>query len=198
MEIKAQANYIRIAPRKMRLVADIVRGLDFGAAQKKLAVIDKRASRPILKLLNSALANATHNLELKMDNLFIREILVNEGPTIHRWMPRAHGSASPIRKRSSMISVILAEKVPTDKTAKKKKKGKIETVKLDHKIGKHEVAEALETDAETKGKKAEDDKKSEIHDLRRIGGNRNLREHEHKAMKQKGFFKKMFRRKSGE
>ncbi|MBL7058133.1 50S ribosomal protein L22 [Patescibacteria group bacterium] len=109
MKITANANGIRISPRKVRLVADLVRGLKTDAALNQLNYCGKKAGRPIFKLISSAIANATHNYNLDENNLIINEIRVDKGNTIKRWMPRAHGRATPIRKMMSNISLVLQE-----------------------------------------------------------------------------------------
>ena len=110
-EIKAELNYFRVAPRKVRLLADLIRGKMVSRAIQELEFTPKGSSLAIIKLLKSAVANAKHNFRLDSgDDLYIKEIMVNEGPTLKRFMPRARGSASPIRKRTSHIKVILSEK----------------------------------------------------------------------------------------
>jgi len=107
IKILAKAKYIHISPKKIRLVIDVIRGMDVDEAKDQLKFIQKRACQSILKLLNSAIANAKHNFDLKKENLYIKEITVNQGPTNDRWMPRAFGRAAPIRKRTSHITIIL-------------------------------------------------------------------------------------------
>lgn len=120
MEIKAKAKFIRTSPRKIRLVVDLIRGLNVKEAEAQLNFSKKKASETVLKLLRSVVANAENNFELKKDNLFVKSITVDEGPTLRRWRPRAHGRAATIRKRSSHIKIELAEKNLTvnDKTKK--------------------------------------------------------------------------------
>ncbi|MBI2023121.1 50S ribosomal protein L22 [Candidatus Giovannonibacteria bacterium] len=107
MEIKAQLNYLRIAPRKVRVVADTIRGKMVGEAETALKFLERGAKTPIKKLLNSAVANARHNFSAERDKLFVKSIRVDKGPTLKRFMPRARGSASPINKRTSHITIIL-------------------------------------------------------------------------------------------
>lgn len=110
MEAKAIAKTVRIAPRKARLVADLVRGKSVVDAVVILANTTKAASPLIDKVVKSAAANAINNHSMNEENLYIKEILINEGPTLKRFRPRAKGSASPILKRTSHISVTVAEK----------------------------------------------------------------------------------------
>ena len=118
MEVKAKARNIRMSPRKVRLVIDVVRGLDVQQAQAQLEFMNKAAARPVLKLINSAVANAEHNNKLKSGNLFVKTITADGGPTLYRWKPRARGRAAPIRKRTTHITVVLDEK-DKPKTEKK-------------------------------------------------------------------------------
>lgn len=94
--VKAELKNYRQSPRKVRMVVDVVRGKKVKEALNILTVTTKRSSLPIKKLVESAIANAKHNFNLEAENLFIKEISVNEGVTAHRWMPRARGSAAPI------------------------------------------------------------------------------------------------------
>lgn|SRR5690554_1511592 len=110
MQAKATAKQVRIAPRKARLVIDLIRGKDVGEAVAILRHKERSASPVIEKVLNSAVANAEHNYEMDTDNLVISEAYVNEGVTLKRFRPRAQGRASQINKRTSHITVVLTEK----------------------------------------------------------------------------------------
>lgn len=110
MKVVATAQLIRIAPRKVRLVIDVVRGKSTEEALRILKFVNKRASLPVEKLIRSAMANAEHNFKLDKKNLVITSITANEGPTLKRFKPRAFGRAAVIRKRSSHISVVLEDK----------------------------------------------------------------------------------------
>ena len=105
--MKATARYVRIAPRKARLVADAVRGKSIPDALSILAFTNKRAAKIVGDVVNSAASNADHNDDANPDELFVREIRVDEGPTIKRYRARAMGRATMIRKRTSHISVVL-------------------------------------------------------------------------------------------
>jgi len=109
MEVKACLNRLRISPRKVRLVADLARGMNINEARERLEFLNKKSTKPILKLINSAVANAKNNFNLNEDNLYISEIFVNEGPILKRWRPRAMGRAARINKRTSRVMVILSE-----------------------------------------------------------------------------------------
>lgn len=105
--VRASAKYVRIAPRKVRLVADQVRGLGIDDARDLLRFSPRSAARDIGKLIDSAAANAENNHDLIADDLRVTEIFVDEGPTLKRYRPRAQGRATPIHKRTSHISVAL-------------------------------------------------------------------------------------------
>ncbi len=110
MVAKAHARYIRIAPRKVQLVVDLIRGKAVGEAISILRHTPKSASPVVEKLLNSAIANAEHNYEMDPNSLVISEVYVNPGPTMKRFRPRARGSASRINKRTSHITVVVSQK----------------------------------------------------------------------------------------
>jgi large subunit ribosomal protein L22 len=108
--MKAKVTHIRISPRKVRLVVDAVRGKSVNQALNILTLARKKAAEPVKKLLESAVANATENDGVReVDNLVIDRITVDGGPTLKRFMPRARGRATPIRKRTSHIQIILRE-----------------------------------------------------------------------------------------
>ncbi|GGB49517.1 50S ribosomal protein L22 [Virgibacillus dakarensis] len=110
MQAKAVAKSVRIAPRKVRLVIDLIRGKNVGEAIAILRHTRRGASPVVEKVLNSAIANAEHNYEMDTDNLVVSEAFVNEGATLKRFRPRAQGRASKINKRTSHITVVLTEK----------------------------------------------------------------------------------------
>lgn len=107
---KASLRMVRIAPSKVNLVAKLVRGKDLREAKAILMYTPKAAAPVLLKLLKSAEANAVNNNELDADQLYVAELMVGQGPTMKRWIPRGKGSATPILKRSSRITVILRER----------------------------------------------------------------------------------------
>ena len=108
-ESKATAKFVRVSPRKTRLVARNVKGMPVEAAMNLLRFTPNKPAGVILGVVRSALANAEHNASMDVDALVVKEILVNEGPTWKRFMPRAQGRATNIHKRTSHITVILAE-----------------------------------------------------------------------------------------
>ena len=105
---RAVAKYIRISPTKVKIVVDLIRGKSVAEAKAILMATQRAASEPVLKVLNSAVANAENNLELSKDNLYVAEVYADQGPTLKRIRPRAKGSASRILKRTSHITVIVA------------------------------------------------------------------------------------------
>ena len=110
MEVKAIHRYARISSQKARLVADQIRGLPVDKAYEILKFSPKKAAKLIKKVLESAIANAEHNESLDFEDLKVSRIFVDEGPTMKRIMPRAKGRADRIFKRSSHITVVVAEK----------------------------------------------------------------------------------------
>jgi len=110
MPTKAFLRYLKITPRKTRLVADMIRGKKVEEAQNILKFTVKKAVKPILKLLNSAIKNAENNFHLNKADLFISKITVDEGPRAKRLFPRARGQGNIIKKKMSHISIELDEK----------------------------------------------------------------------------------------
>ncbi|MDP3015059.1 MAG: 50S ribosomal protein L22 [bacterium] len=165
----ARLKYLHIAPRKARLVASSLKGLSVNEAEAQLLISPKRAGEPIIKLLRSAVANAKHNSQLNADNLFIKEIRVDQGPMLKRFLPRAMGRATPLQKKSSHITLVLAE-------SEKLKAPRFKIVKPE-KISKKEKIEKI--------KKETDIEKPKITERDKI-----------KPIEKPGFMKKMFRRKS--
>jgi large subunit ribosomal protein L22 len=106
---KAVAKYIRISPTKVRLLVNLIRGKSVRDAKAIIETTPKAASEPVLKLLNSAVANAENNLELNRDNLYVAETYVDQGPTLKRYQAGSRGRAMPQLKRSSHITIILDE-----------------------------------------------------------------------------------------
>ena len=103
----AHAKYVRISSRKVKTVIDLIRGKSVKEAKAILMYTPKAASEPVLKLLNSAIANAENNQDLSADTLYVAEVYANQGPTLKRFRPRAQGRATRIRKRTSHITIIL-------------------------------------------------------------------------------------------
>ena len=112
MEATANLRYLRITPRKVRIVADLIRGKKVDAALNTLAYVEKRAAGPLGKLLRSAVANADQKSkgQLDVDALYVKELTVDQGPSMRRFMPRAMGRAFKITKKTSHISITVGEK----------------------------------------------------------------------------------------
>ena len=109
MQARATARYIRIAPRKARVVVDLIRGKFADEALEILQFTRRRAARPVAKVLRSAIANAATQFEGKPNELYVAEAYVDQGPVLRRWRPRARGMAGRIRKGTSHITVVVAE-----------------------------------------------------------------------------------------
>ena len=109
MEAKAILTTVRISPRKVRLVIDTIRNKPVGQAISILNNLDKRSAEPVLKLLNSAIANAVNNNGMDADRLYVKTVYANEGSTLKRFRPRAHGRAYEILKRTSHITLIVSD-----------------------------------------------------------------------------------------
>ena len=103
----ATAKYVRISPRKVKIVIDLIRGKSLKEAEAILTYTPKAATEPVMKVLKSAAANAENNLDMNRDDLYVAEIYANQGPTLMRFRPRAQGRASRIRKHTSHITVVL-------------------------------------------------------------------------------------------
>lgn len=135
-EVKAKLRFLRMSPRKMRLLADMVRGRQVTKAINTLSLIDKQHyAKPLIKLLQSAVANAKHNFSLSEETLMIAQISVDGGPALKRWMPKAHGRATPVRERTLHINLVLSPREEKNiKNKKVKEDKKVEPVKKLKKI----------------------------------------------------------------
>ena len=110
IEVKATANTVRITPRKARLVVDLIRGKNVNEATALLKLTNKGANEAVIKVLNSAVANAEHNNGLNKENLYVKAAYVNDGLRMKRMLPRAKGRGDVIIKRTCNITVIVAER----------------------------------------------------------------------------------------
>jgi len=137
MQAIAKLRYLRISPRKVRLVASLIRGLKVEKAEIQLENMAKEAKRPVLKLLQSAIANAVNNFKMNKEDLKVEAIMVDNGPILYRSMPRAQGRATPIRKRTSHITIILSGEVEGKEEEKlEKQTKKVEKVEKKIKVKK--------------------------------------------------------------
>ncbi|KPJ54910.1 50S ribosomal protein L22 [Parcubacteria bacterium DG_72] len=140
MKVRTELKYLRMAPRKVRLVAELIKRKKTEEAQVILDFAVKRGAKPILKLLNSAIASAKNDFQLDPSNLYISRITVNEGPKYKRWRPRSRGMASSIQKKTSHVTIILDEIVK----GKKIKKAKPAVAPSDAAMaGEKEIKEAM-------------------------------------------------------
>jgi len=119
MEVKASLKYLKISPRKTRLITGLLKGLSVQEAEAQLMYNKKRGSGPIMKLLKSVVNNAENNFHLNKDNLFIKLIRVDEGPALKRYRPRARGAVNTIKKRTSHVNIILDEIIPSKREERK-------------------------------------------------------------------------------
>ena len=110
MEAKAHLKYLRISPRKVKILCDLIRGKDAATAMAILKHTPKAASESLIKLLNAAVANAEHNFDMDPSKLVVSKCFVTPGPTLKRMMPRAKGRGDRILKRTSHITLAVAEK----------------------------------------------------------------------------------------
>jgi large subunit ribosomal protein L22 len=110
MEVKASIKYARMAPRKIRLVVDMIRGKDVNEAIQILTFVNKKSAPIIKKLVQSAVANADQKKTIDLDTLYVKHISVDQGPTLKRYMPRAMGRASEIKKKTSHVNLVLEER----------------------------------------------------------------------------------------
>jgi len=127
MEATAKLRYLRITPRKVRAVADLIRGKNVSSALQQLAYVEKRAAEPVAKLLRSAVANAeiASKNQVDVDRLWVTSLMVDQGPSLRRFMPRAMGRAFKILKKTSHIALTISdEAAPKKKRVKPARKAK--------------------------------------------------------------------------
>lgn len=197
MQAQARSKYLKISAKKMRLVAVTIKGMDVSYALDYLKFHPQKASPLIWKTLHAAIANAEHNFNLDSHNLLIKEIFADEGKMLKRWRARAFGRAASIHKKSAHLTIILEEKVPTNKDIKPKKE-------------KLKEPSVLKDDSlETKTKTSEDVSSSTIKqvDLKENQDIKDVQEQDKKYHQKQNFnrthdkskaitLKKIFRRKS--
>lgn len=154
MKVTAKLDNLRIAPRKTKLVADLIKGMDVSSALDQLDMEVKRTSPYMKKLLLSARANAENNFGLDKDNLYVYDVVVGAGPMLKRWMPRAYGRAAQILKRTSKITIVLEERVEG-----KGRKTKEEMAKIMEERAKARKKQEKEMMEEREEKKEDDKEK---------------------------------------
>lgn len=172
---RAHLRYLRMSPMKVRVMANLVKGMDVDKALTQLYFSKRAAKIPVMKLIESAVANAVNNFGLEKNNLYIQSFTVDGGPMLKRWRARAHGRANVIRKRTSHLEVILAQRAPLPKKQEK-------------------IPEHKEKKEEVKMVDAKDLKKMYKIDQLREGEEKKTEE---QKKEMKGFRKKLFQRKTG-
>ncbi len=198
MQVKAHGRNLRIAVTKIRPLVSLVKGKNVSEATATLKFTPRKGARLLLQVLQSAIANAKNNYNLEEDNLYLKEILINEGPVYKRWLPRAHGSADEILKRTSHVSIVLDEKVKT--SAKEISANLLAKKKRDEKIAEKRSEEVKKAAAKSKPADLkqlsqkpvaeEEETKTEFEKLKQAKGS------EEKGSKKSGFLNKLFRRKA--
>ncbi len=147
IEAKAKLKHLRMSAKKVRLVADAVRGMDVNVALDRLQVINQKSAPIIAKLIKSAVANANNKYDVKQEDLVVKTIIVNKGMDLKRWRPAAFGRAHPFRKHSCHIELALDNKEGVKVVTREKKQETIDTVDL------------TKTDQKAKSTDIKDDKK---------------------------------------
>ncbi|TSC90655.1 MAG: large subunit ribosomal protein L22 [Parcubacteria group bacterium Gr01-1014_2] len=181
-QITAQLNYLRISPRKVRAVAELLKGLDVDLAEAQLKYLVRKPAKPLLKLLNSAASNAKNNLGLDKNYLYIKNITVNEGMKLKRYKPKGFGLSMPIQKKTSHIKIVLGE-ISAEKR-KKKEAFLAKFPRIEEKKGvKAEEKKEIKTEQKQKIEKAKREVEKVSRPKRGFGGI-------------KSFGRRLFRRKS--
>lgn len=200
MDILATHKHARMSPQKLRPLARLLRGMSVLVAQQQLTFMPGKAPVLIAAVLKSAIANAVHNHDLKMEELVVREVRANAGLVMKRFMPVSRGMAHGILKRTSHITVVVGEKDPSKTRKVKSKKTKIEEMTVAE-FAAREIKQAAETHEEVHDHEHEDGKKGKGEvDQREIGTRQDKQIGEAfqrtKMMQQGGDAKKTHRRKS--
>lgn len=189
MKVSAKLNNLRMPNRKVKLVADLIIGMDVKDALNQLEATARKTSPFLIKLLESAIANGENNFGIDKDNMFVLDVVVKEGVTLKRWTPKAYGRATPIRKRASHIEVVISERVEgknrkTKDQLDKEKKARIDAKK---KIEKEALASKKGTEETDKAEGIVKESKAKDGDkMRKTADAPNA-----------GWASKVFRRKSG-
>lgn len=166
METRAVARYIRVSPRKARLVTDMIKGKDLAEAQQMLDFSPKGAAAVVSKVLASAAANAENNNNLNPDQLYVLRAYVDEGPTLKRFRPRAMGRATRINKRTSHITIVLEEREPSKGKAKRRFVRRSSQAQTGRKARKEAEAKAAAEEEEERARaEAEEAEREELEEL---------------------------------
>jgi len=185
MKVSAKLKNLRIAPRKVRLTSNLIKGMNVAEASSQLETHVKRSNPYMQKLLRSAISNSENNFGLDKENLYVFDVIVNAGSTLKRWMPKAYGRAGQILKRTSKIEIILEERVEgkgrkSKEQMEKEKQTRIEEKKKAEKAANKEIEENEKQEEKTEAK----NKAAENKELSK------------KVEKKGGITSKIFRRKS--
>lgn len=185
MKVSAKLTNLRIAPRKIRLVTDLISGLDVAEALNQLDATVKGGVQPVQKLLQSAISNGENNFGVDKDNMYVYRINVNAGSTLKRWMPKAYGRAGQILKRTTQMEIILEEKV---EGKGRKSREQLEKEKKE----RMEARKKIERAAEKKAKEKEEEDKQEETAVKK----ERIADKGKKVEKKGGLTSRIFRRKS--
>jgi len=190
MKVTAELNNLRVSPRKAKLVADLICGMDALEAVAQLGSTVKKTSEYMQKLLLSAIANAENNFGLSKSNLYVLSASVGAGPTLKRWMPKAYGRAGQILKRTSKIKITLEERIEgKDRKSKEQmEKEKAERIKK----AKDEMKKEEEKRKEEDKAEAKEAKTEKVIETKLKGSDKTKKT----AEEPKGWKNKIFRRKS--
>jgi large subunit ribosomal protein L22 len=192
MKVKAKLNNLRIAPRKVRLVAELIRGLDVEEALNQINTSFKRGSLPMKKLLISAINNGENNLGIDRKNMYVFRVLVDAGTSLKRWMPKAYGRAGKILKRTSQVEIILEERVEGKGRKSQEELEAARKKRLEEKMKKEK--EALKESEEKSAIAKDKEKATKISEKVKERPSEKGKSSEDK--KGKGWVSKIFRRKS--
>ncbi|MBI4276633.1 50S ribosomal protein L22 [Candidatus Uhrbacteria bacterium] len=187
----AKARYIRMSPRKVRLIADAIRGKRVDAAETQLLFMRKAAALPVLRAIRSAVANATDQYDAARDHLLIEKISVDGGPMLKRWRPRAFGRAAPIHSRSAHVTVVLK----SDKALTRRATRDAVAPTVATEAPAHAAVSAQETEATQA--RSDHEHTPTISDPRRVGKRHDPEQNRPAPKKSKGFLKTLFSRKTG-
>lgn len=190
MKVSAKLNNLRIAPRKTRLVANLIKSLDADVAINQLDTTIKGGSLPFKKLLLSAIANGENNFGLDKNNLYVFNAIVSDGPVLKRWKPKAFGRAGRILKRTSKLEIILEERV---EGKGRKTKEQMEKEKKEREEKRKKEVKQIQKEREEKEKAKDQTDKKQEKDIQEKEVSKSIPQ----AAKNKGNWKnKIFRRKS--
>lgn len=174
--------------RKVKLVADLIIGMDVADAINQLDVVAKKSSPFMVKLLNSAIANGENNFGIDRDNMYVFDVIVKEGITLKRWMPKAYGRATPIRKRSSQIEIVIEER---EEGKNRKTQDQLEKEKKARIAAKKKIEKEAAKESEVEKEEVAEGSVKEVKKKEKAGVKKDA------AAPNAGWANKIFRRKSG-